>query len=453
MTPTILIIEDEKHTREGLEEVLGGGFEVFVARDADEGFRLMEAETFDVILTDLRMAGKNGMSVIDYAMKLANKPICIMMTAYGDVETAVEAMKRGAYDFLTKPIDIAKLEVVIKHALKDRESDKNAVVKVPLKTATDVPLDGIIGGSEGLKRVMEQVRQVAPSRATILLQGETGTGKELVATALHRLSNREKQPFVAVHCAALPSALLESELFGHERGAFTGAVEKRIGRFERADKGTLFLDEIGEIDATTQVKLLRFLETRGFERVGGHQWVQVDVRLICATHCNLAQMVKEGTFREDLYYRLNVVKITVPPLRERKDDIAPLLKHYIKLFSAENGVKPIQLTDNALRILGDYAWPGNIRELRNFAENAVVTQRSGIVDTQDLDGKFFFTETTEIDTKNEKTFGVEDREKRLLKGALLKAGGNRTLAAEMLEISRRTLHRKLKQWPEITGEP
>ncbi|MEC7281654.1 MAG: sigma-54 dependent transcriptional regulator, partial [Verrucomicrobiota bacterium] len=361
MPETILIVDDEKNTREGISIALEEEYEVYMASGADEAFNLMEAETFDIVLTDLRMAGKSGLKVIDRAITQANRPICIMMTAYGNVETAVEAMRRGAFDFLTKPVSLEKLEILIKRALQSRRIEAENVV-LHERLDKKYSFDGIVGNSPGLNDVLDKVKLVAPSKATALLEGETGTGKELIAQAIHQNSNRARQAFVPVHCAALAANLLESELFGHEKGAYTGATERRIGRFEAADGGTLFLDEIGEIDSATQVKLLRFLETRSFERLGSSKPIQVDVRLVCATNRNLAEMVKRGEFREDLLYRLNVITIYLPPLRERREDLPLLINHYIDSFAEENELAPIDLTEGAMKVLQGYRWPGNIRE-------------------------------------------------------------------------------------------
>ena len=451
MPATILIVDDEKNTREGLGLALEEEYEVYMASGADEAFNLMEAETFDVILTDLRMAGKSGLKVIDRAITLPNRPICIMMTAYGNVETAVESMRRGAFDFLTKPVSLEKLEILIKRALQSRRIEAENVV-LHERLDKKYSFDGIVGNSPGLSDVLDKVKLVAPSKATVLLEGETGTGKELIAQAIHQNSNRSRQAFVPVHCAALAANLLESELFGHEKGAYTGATERRVGRFESADGGTLFLDEIGEIDASTQVKLLRFLETRSFERLGSSKPVKVDVRLVCATNRNLSEMAKRGEFREDLLYRLNVVTIILPPLRERPEDLPVLLNHYINYFAVENELPPIQLSEGAVKVLCDYRWPGNIRELRNFCENTVVLKRGNEVTEYDLDPKYQNVKETAADPQplfSSPTLSREENEKRLLRNALIKANGNRTHAAELMGISRRTLHRKLIQWPEL----
>lgn len=451
MPATLLIVDDEKHTREGLMLALEDEYDVYLASDAEEAFRLMESEPFDVVLTDLRMAGKSGMKVIEKAMTLPAHPIIIMMTAYGNVETAVEAMKRGAYDFLTKPVSIEKLEILIRRALQDRNT-KEQVKDLHQRLDKRFSFDGIVGGSAALKDVIDKVRLVAPTKTTVLIEGETGTGKELIAQAIHQNSDRSRRPFIAVHCAALAANLLESELFGHERGAFTGANERRIGRFEAADNGTLFLDEIGEIDASTQVKLLRFLETKSFERLGSVKPVTVDVRLVAATNRDLEAMVKEGKFREDLLYRLNVVKLTMPPLRERQDDIPVLLNHFMNQFAEENEVPPVELDPEVTHVLQAYKWPGNIRELRNFAENTVVMKRGGRLTTYDLDPRFLGEQHQEVATTGpvlSNPLSVEENEKRLLRNALVQAKGNRTQAAKLLGMSRRTLHRKLKQWPDL----
>jgi DNA-binding NtrC family response regulator len=451
MMPSVLIVDDEKHTREGLQQALADNYDVSVAANADEAFNLMDAQPFDVVLTDLRMPGKSGLKVIDRALALPNQPAVLMMTAYGNIETAVEAMKRGAVDFLTKPVNIERLEVLIQRALKTKTLEVE-VKQLHERLDEKFSFDHIIGHSAKLKAVVDRVRLVAPSKATILIEGESGTGKELVAQAIHQVSPRARAPFIAVHCAALSENLLESELFGHEKGSFTGAMERRVGRFESADGGTLFLDEIGEISPSTQVKLLRFLETKSIERVGGSKAIELDVRLVAATNRNLEQMVKDGKFREDLFFRLNVVRILMPPLRERPEDIPVLLTHFIRLFSEENKMPPLTLEPGAVATLQAYPWPGNIRELRNFCENAVVLRRGGVFTEYDLEPKFRgggAPAAAPGAAPLANPLSVEENEKRLLREALIKSRGNRTKAAELMGISRRTLHRKLAEWPEL----
>ncbi|MDQ5978313.1 MAG: two-component system, NtrC family, response regulator AtoC [Verrucomicrobiota bacterium] len=451
MVPSVLIVDDEKHTREGLQQALQENYDVSVAANADEAFNLMDAQEFEVILTDLRMPGKSGLKIIDKSLALPNHPAVIMMTAYGSIDSAVEAMKRGAVDFLTKPVQIERLEILIQRALKTKTLEVE-VKQLHERLDERFNVGTIVGHSPRLSEVIERVKLVAPSKATILIEGETGTGKELIAQAIHQASPRSRAAFVPVHCAALPATLLESELFGHERGAFTGATERREGRFELADGGTVFLDEIGEIGPEIQVKLLRFLETRSFERIGGTKTLNVDVRLVAATNRNLEQMVKEGKFREDLFFRLNVVRITTPALRERAEDIPVLLEHFIKVYAKENAYEPVQIEPGAMRQLQTYPWPGNIRELRNFAENAVVLRRGGRMAEFDLEPKFrgeTAPPPSMVTPTPANPFSVEDNEKRLLREALMKARGNRTRAATLLGISRRTLHRKIAQWPEL----
>lgn len=449
MVPNILIIDDERHTREGLMQVLEDSYDIYTAENAEQAFNLMESESFDLVLTDLRMPGMSGMKVIDKALGLSNRPPVIMMTAYGDVDSAVEAMKRGAYDFLTKPVNLEKLEILIKRALKSK-SLETEVAQLHERLDVKFNFEGIVGNSTELTKVIERVKLVAPSKASVLIEGETGTGKELIAQAIHQNSNRAKGPFVAVHCAALPANLLESELFGHEKGAFTGASERRIGRFEMAEGGTLFLDEIGEIDLATQVKLLRFLEQRTFERLGSSKPIKVDTRLVAATNRDLLEMVEKGDFREDLYYRLNVVQIKMPSLADRAEDLPQLLNHFLQEFAAENEIDAPIIEPGAIQALRRYSWPGNIRELRNFAENAVVLHRGGVIHDYDLESKFRGVGPS-VDGSGKIVSPLDkgENEKRLLREALADARGNRTRAAALLGISRRTLHRKLQQWPEL----
>ena len=451
---TVLIVDDEKHTRDGLRRLLENDYDTYVAEDIRGAMDVMEREPIDVLITDLRLAGEDGMTLIDRALKLPHPPIAIMMTAYGTVDTAVEAMKRGAYDFVTKPLNLDKVEMLIARALQSRRMEQE---NRTLRQQVDerYGLENVIGESPAFREVLDTIRQIAPSSANILIEGETGTGKELAAHAIHNLSRRHKAKFVTVHCAALSPTLLESELFGHERGAFTGAHERRIGRFEQANGGTIFLDEIGEIDANTQVKLLRVIsEERAFERVGGNQLLRADVRLITATNKDLAGLVKEGKFRDDLYFRLNVVHITMPPLRERKEDIPLLVREFLRHFSKANEKPLLELTSDAMNTLLTYDWPGNVRELRTAIEHGVVMATGDKITLRDLPANVrnAIVNTLPAGITPAKAYGekaspldLRATENRLIMQALATTDGNITAAAKKLGISRRTLHRKINE--------
>jgi two-component system response regulator AtoC len=459
--PTILIIDDEKHTREGLRRLLENDYDVYVAEDTASAMNVLEREHVDLLLTDLRLGTEDGMQLIDRALKLPQPPICIMMTAYGSVDTAVEAMKRGAYDFVTKPLNLDKVEMVIARALRGRRLEQeNQTLRQQVEERYG--LENIIGESPVLLEVLDTIKQVAPSSANVLIEGESGTGKEVAAHAIHNLSRRNKAKFVTVHCAALSPTLLESELFGHEKGAFTGAHERRIGRFEQANGGTIFLDEIAEIPPTTQVKLLRVIsEERAFERVGGNQTLRADVRLIAATNKNLEALVRDGKFRDDLFFRLNVVRITMPPLRERKDDI-PLLAHSFLRHFAKINQKPIaDLTPEAMTALMTYNWPGNVRELRTAIEHGVVMATGAKITLRDLPtavrqaaGTPFPRGLSAARAFGERTspLDLHETEKRLILQALATTKGNVTAAAKKLGISRRTLHRKINEMNAAKSE-
>jgi two-component system, NtrC family, response regulator AtoC len=454
LQPTILIVDDEKHTRDGLRRLFEDEYDTYVAEDIRGAMDVLEREPIDVLVTDLRLGGDDGMVLIERALKLPHPPICIMMTAYGTVDTAVEAMKRGAYDFVTKPLNLDKVEMLIARALASRKMEQE---NRTLRQQVDerYGLENIIGESPVLREVLDTIRQVAPSSANVLIEGESGTGKELAAQAIHNLSRRNKAKFVTVHCAALSPQLLESELFGHERGAFTGAHERRIGRFEQANGGTIFLDEIGEIDASTQVKLLRVIsEERAFERVGGNQTLRADVRLIAATNKNLETLVAEGKFRDDLYFRLNVVHITMPPLRDRKEDIPLLVRGFLRHFCKVNEKPLLELTADAMNALLTYNWPGNVRELRTAIEHGVVMARGTKMTLRDLPPNVRAATGAELPggITPAKAFGekssaldLHETEKRLIMQALATTNGNITKAAKKLGISRRTLHRKINE--------
>ncbi len=414
--------------------------------DAKAAMNLLEQENFDVMLTDFRLPNEDGMKLIARAKSLPKPPICILMTAYGSEELAVDAMKRGADDYIAKGrLQIDELEMRIARALKQQNLE---VENVSLRKQLDSKfgMESIVGESPVMKEILEIVQQVAPTRATVLLGGESGTGKEVIAKAIHQLSPRAKLPFVTVHCAALAPTLLESELFGHERGAFTGAHERRIGRFEQAQGGTLFLDEIGEIDATIQVKLLRFLGERTFERVGSNKTLTADVRLIAATNKNLEELVKAGTFREDLFFRLRVVEINLPPLRERTGDIPLLAQRFLREFARENEKPVNDFTADALQLLMNHGWPGNVRELRTAIEHAVVLCRGEKISARDLPPSVRGIRSagiSETQLSQGKALTVKEAEKQLIIRALKETDGNRTLAATKIGMSRRTFHRKL----------
>src|SRR5215472_12655175 len=454
---TILIVDDEKHTRDGLRRLLENDYDVYAAGDIAGAMDVLEREQVDVLLSDLRLGNEDGMVLIDRALKMSRPPICIMMTAYGSVDVAVEAMKRGAYDFVTKPLNLDKVELLIARAVQSRKLEQE---NRALREQVDerYGLENIWGDSPALHEVLETIKQVAPSSANVLIEGESGTGKELAAHAIHNLSRRNKDKFVVVHCAALSPQLLESELFGHEKGAFTGAHERRIGRFEQANGGTLFLDEIAEIDPSTQVKLLRVIsEQRAFERVGGNQTLRADVRLIAATNKNLKQLVREGKFRDDLYFRLNVVRIVMPPLRDRKEDIPILVRGFLRHFCKENQKTLLELAPDAMDALLTYDWPGNIRELRTAIEHGVVMATGKQITLRDLPmgvrqaaspavaGLPGGVSPTEAFGEKTSPLDLHETERRLIAQALAATNGNVTAAAKKLGISRRTLHRKINE--------
>ena len=463
MKPKILIADDEKPTREAMARLLGGSYACLTAADAAQAMALL-AENPDValLLTDYKMPGENGVELIARA-KAANPTLsAILITAFGEIDLAVEAMKHGADDFITKPItDVAKLELRVAKAIeKNALERKIEAQQTPAAAAREV--GAFIGSSPVMERIYARVRKVAPTDATVLIMGPSGSGKELTARAIHDQSRRANGPFVAVECASLPSSLLEAELFGAVRGAFTGALD-RAGCFETADGGTLFLDEIGEIDANVQVKLLRVLETRTFQRVGETKVRTSDFRLVAATNKNLARLVAEGKFREDLYYRLNVIDIHTPALAEHRDDIAALVAKFIHEFAARNGGRVRGIAPEALETLKAYSWPGNVRQLRNVVEKMVVLAGGDQLTRDDVPDEIKSVPaarpsdfpTSGIPTSNFKTpqlpshaASLAETEKEQILATLAACGGNKSKAAVQLGISRRTLHRKLNEWSQ-----
>lgn len=454
----ILIVDDDRNTREGLERALKFRYEVILAPDAQSGLNILKEQVIDLILSDIRMPGLSGMEFLEKVKEASPDTPFILLTAYGSVEVAVEAMRSGAYDFLQKPVDLDQLELRIERALetkalknKNKELEyQNANLKLQLDERDGrFGLDNIIGSSEAMEKVFKLVKASAPTNATILVSGESGTGKELIARSIHKLSRRSNGPFIAVNCAALPATLLESELFGHERGAFTGAEAQRKGRFELASGGTLFLDEIGEIDHATQVKLLRVLEDKRFERVGGTETIQADIRLVTATNKNLKELVANGTFREDLYYRLVIVEIPLPPLKERTDDIPLLAKKFLKDFANQNEKNVTKISNDAINKLCAYEWPGNVRELRNTIERMVVLCEGDTLTESDVPENISTAIKGGINQKKSDTLtngSLESTEKDKILAVLEKHNGNRTRAAIELGISRRTIIRKLEQY-------
>src|SRR3954468_5410260 len=380
----LLIVDDEKPTREGLRAALEDRYDVYIAEDAATAMELLERDNFQVLLTDFRLPNEDGMKLIARAKSLPRPPVCILMTAYGSEELAVEAMKSGADDYIAKGrLQIDELEMRIGRVLKKQNLEaENRALRQHIETKFG--FENIIGQSEPMQEVFDLVRQVAPTRATVLINGESGTGKELIAKAIHNLSPRSQRPMVTVHCAALPPTLLEAELFGHEKGAFTGAHERRVGRFEQAQGGTLFLDEIAEIDGATQVKLLRFLGERTFERLGSNKTITADVRLITDSNKKLEELVQTGKFREDLFFRLRVVEIEMPPLRDRCVDIPLLAQAFVTEFARENAKAIREILPDAMEALMNYSWPGNVRELRTSIEHAVVLCRGEKIALRDL---------------------------------------------------------------------
>jgi len=440
---SILIVDDERGTREAMAKFLRPLYDVTLAEDGEIGLNLLKRNSYDLVLTDMRMPGASGIAILEAALKLSPPPPCILFTAYGSIESAVEAMKAGAFDFVTKPVNFDQLEILIARALESKRL-KQENMELKRRLDNKFGLESIIGSSAAIQSVIETVRQVAPTRSTILVTGESGTGKELVAQSIHQLSGRTGR-FVPVHCAALPETLLESELFGHEKGAFTGANEQRKGRFELADGGTIFLDEIGEIPLSVQVKLLRALETRSFERVGGAETIQCDARVVSATNRDLKAMVADGTFREDLFYRLDVLAIRLPSLRERQEDIPLLVKHFMDLVAKDNGKTVNGISDEAMAALCAYDWPGNIRELRNCVERMVILCREPVLQLESIPVNIREKLSPGISKRilAPATCDLERNERALIARALNESAGNRTKAAEKLGISRRTLHRKL----------
>ena len=436
MTDRILIVDDEKDTREFMARALSGKYEVLTAADAELAMKQLDADrSIRLLLSDVRMPGEDGLTLMKAAKAMNPTLAVILLTAFGSIDQAVAAMKDGADDFITKPVDLDQLELRIEKALKAHRLESE-VKHLKAQLDEKYGMNGIVGNSPAMQKVFRMIRQAAPTDATVLIQGPSGTGEELVARAIHNLSNRSKGPFVAVEFAAISPNLLESEMFGHEKGAFTGAVSRRIGRFEAANHGTIFLDEISEMPLELQVKLLRVLQEREFQRVGSNETVKCDIRIVAATNRDLAAYVKEGKFREDLYYRLNVIDMRLPALKERTGDVPLLVNRYLREFGGKS------VSPDAMRLLEAYQWPGNVRELRNAVEKMCVLSSSGEIGVDDVPDEMKRDVPMTLSVSG--TLGETEKAKIL--AVLEEVGGNRTKAAERLGISRRTIYRKLEEY-------
>ena len=449
----VLVVDDEEDLRKAIVDILTlDGFEVDQAGSAEEAAEKLSQTAYDVLITDHNLPGKTGVELLEESLVRYPEIIGIIITGYGTIETAVSAIKKGAYNYLAKPFKLVELPVMVRKGLKERHLRfENQYLRKQLDERYG--FDNIIGTGRGMKRIFELVETIAGLTSTVLIQGETGTGKELIAKAIHFNSQRKDQKLVSINCGAIPENLLESELFGHVKGAFTGAVQTRIGRFEQANGGTIFLDEIGNMPLALQVKLLRVLQEREFERVGGNSTVKVDVRIIAATSSNLEQMVKDGTFREDLYYRLNVIPIDLPPLRERREDIPLLVQRFIEHFCETHKLDLKTISPHVLKVLMAYEWPGNVRQLENIVERMVaLTANRPAILPADLPGEIQNRDSLNFVPLIEIPEGgisfqdvVTDMERELIVQSLRKTNGNKKLAAKLLNLKRTTLIEKIKR--------
>lgn len=446
---SILIIDDEKSQREILSGFLSKkGYKVYAAESGPQGLKIVKDEAIDIILSDFKMAEMTGIEILEQVSLINPEISFVIITAYGTVENAVKAMQLGAIDYISKPVNLDELEILLDRIVENKNLiSENQLLRAQLQEKNRI--SSIISQSSKMEEVINLASRSAKSRATILINGENGTGKEVVARAIHFISSRKDKPFIAINIPALSENLLESELFGHEKGSFTGADKMKKGRFELADGGTLFLDEIGDMSISTQIKILRVLQEHQFERVGGTESIEVDVRIISATNQDLEKKIKEGTFREDLYYRLNVVTIKIPSLRERKDDIPSLIEYFTELYCKENGREKLEISKEAFDILMKYNYPGNVRELENIIERAVVLTRENLITLSDLPlhVRGFKEELSRpVLGKGTLPEQVEAVEKELIYDALKESGGNQTKAGKLLGITERNLRYKLKKY-------
>lgn len=439
----VLVVDDDPGVRESLGKVLAKeGYKVLEADNGEKALNLCRQELVHVIVSDLRMPGMDGLELLKAVKLLLPDVAVIMMTAYGSVEKAVEALKQGASDFILKPFKRIEIEKAVKKAIEHQALIvENRYLKQQVEAGEELP--NIIGSSPAMRKVLNLVEQIAPSSTTVLILGESGTGKGVLAEAIHKLSDRKEKTFVKVSCAAIPETLLEAELFGYERGAFTGAVARKEGRFEIADGGTLFLDEVGEIPPAIQVKLLRVLQDGSFERLGSTRTLNTDVRLVAATNTNLSEAVEQKKFREDLYYRLNVISIPLPPLRERPEDIPLLAQHFLRIYSAKNKKEFEGLSREAMEVLAHYSWPGNVRELENTIERAVVLSRKKLITPTDLPEQVNQGQKLTEFIMVPIGMPLEEVKNRVIEETLKTTKGDKTLAAKILGITSRTIYRKV----------
>jgi DNA-binding NtrC family response regulator len=446
--PRILLVDDDKNTANGLRKILlQDGYDTSCAYTGKEALNLIATEHFDIVITDMKLPDISGFSIIEKVKKKDIYIAVVMITAFSSIQTAIDAMKKGADDYLTKPVNIEELELILKKIWEKRLLIlQNKELKQKLNDKYG--FSGIIGNTPEIQLVFKTITEIAPTAATVLIYGETGTGKELIANAIHYNSDRKENPFITLHCASLSEGVLESELFGHEKGAFTGAISQRRGRFELANGGSLFLDEVGEMNSHVQIKLLRVLETGKFERVGGEKTFESDVRIIAATNRDLEKEIKEGRFREDLYYRLNVINLKLPSLRERKEDIGLLIDNFLIKYSKKNKKNIKGITPESTKLLNNYDWPGNVRELENAIERAVVMARNEYVEPNDLPSNI------NVNTKKSRkeTFRIpsgatmKEIEKKVIIETLQTTNGSKSKAAKILGISTRKIEYKIKEW-------
>ena len=444
----VMVVDDEKNIREGLGKALEmDGHNIFLASNGKEAFELIKANEMDLVIADLKMPEMSGEELLKQISGSYPTIPVIILTGHGTIESAVNAMRDGAYDFMTKPVNLDRLSMLVSRALSNRHLvlEHRALQQELERSKSKAEYAQIIGKSSRMKHVIDIVEQVAETKASVLISGESGVGKELIADSIHRLSNRKDKPFIKVHCAALAESLLESELFGHEKGSFTGAIGRKRGRFELAHPGTIFLDEIGEINQNIQIKILRVIQEKQFERVGGEETLEVDVRILAATNKDLRAEIEAGNFREDLFYRLNVVNIHVPPLRERKEDIPLLAASFLKEFSEENSRKIEGIEPKAMSSLHNYSWPGNIRELRNCIESAVVLCKGHVITEEDLPPSVRAGSDQDY-IKINLGSSLSDAEREIIRETLLYKNGNKSKTAEVLGIGRKTLHRKIQDY-------